>query len=75
MEQLARKMSEAPKVAASVEDDEYPESYSHLVDELERVFSENISIKRTKSGSCRITIECANDKEIERLLSRLERVK
>ena len=75
MELLARKLSEAPKAATTVEDDEYPESYSHLVDELERVFSENISIKRTKSGSCRITIECANDKEIERLLSRLERVK
>lgn len=75
MELLARKLSEAPKAATTVEDEEYPESYSHLVDELERVFSENISIKRTKSGSCRITIECANDKEIERLLSRLERVK
>lgn len=75
MELLARKLSEAPKAATTVEDEEYPESYSHLVDELERVFSENISIKRTKSGSCRITIECANDKEIERLLCRLERVK
>lgn len=75
MELLARKLSEAPKATTTVEDEEYPESYSHLVDELERVFSENISIKRTKSGSCRITIECANDKEIERLLSRLERVK
>lgn len=75
MELLARKLSEAPKAATTVEDEEYPESYSHLVDELERVFSENISIKRTKSGSCRITIECANDKEIERLLSRLESVK
>ncbi|MBO7286040.1 MAG: ParB/RepB/Spo0J family partition protein [Alistipes sp.] len=75
MELLARKLSEAPKAATTVEDEEYPESYSHLIDELERVFSENISIKRTKSGSCRITIECANDKEIERLLSRLERVK
>ena len=75
MELLARKLSEAPKAATIVEDEEYPESYSHLLDELERVFSENISIKRSKSGSCRITIECANDKEIERLLSRLERVK
>ena len=75
MELLARKLSEAPKSEATNEDEEYPESYSHLVDELERLFSDNISIKRTKSGSCRITIECANDKEIEKLLSRLERVK
>ena len=75
MELLARKLSEAPKSVATTEDEEYPDSYSHLVDELERLFSDNISIKRTKSGSCRITIECANDQEIEKLISRLERVK
>ena len=75
MELLARKLSEAPKKATSADDEEYPESYSQLVDELERVFSENISIKRTKSGSCRITIECAGDQDIEKLIKRLERVK
>ena len=75
MELLARKLSEAPAKAATSDDEEYPESYSHLVDELERVFSENISIKRTKSGSCRITIECAGDKDIEKLIRRLELVK
>lgn len=75
MEQLARKLNESPAKAASNDDEEYPESYSHLVDELERVFSENISLKRTKSGSCRITIECMGDGDIERLIKRLERVK
>ena len=75
MELLARKLSEAPAKAATSDDEEYPESYSHLVDELERVFSENISIKRTKSGSCRITIECAGDQDIEKLIRRLELVK
>ena len=75
MELLARKLSEASVKAATSDDEEYPESYSHLVDELERVFSENISIKRTKSGSCRITIECAGDQDIEKLIRRLELVK
>ncbi|MBQ6613593.1 MAG: ParB/RepB/Spo0J family partition protein [Alistipes sp.] len=75
MELLARKINEAPKQNTSNEDEEYPETYSHLVDELERVFSENISIKRTKTGSCRITIECANDQEINKLLMRLASVK
>ena len=75
MEMLARKLSEAPKKAATTEDEEYPESYSQLIDELERLFSDNISIKRTKSGSCRITIECAGDQEIEKLIKRLESVK
>ncbi len=75
MELLARKINELPKHSTTVDDEEYPEAYSHLVDELERVFSENISIKRTKSGSCKITIECANDHEIEKLLQRLQSVK
>lgn len=75
MEVLARKLNEAPAKSTANEDEEYPESYSQLVDEFERVFAENISIKRTKSGSCRITIECASEKDIERLIKRLERVK
>ena len=58
-EDLARKMTTERITESEVE--EYPESYSKLVDELERLFSENISIKRTKSGTSRITIECAND--------------
>lgn len=75
MEQLARKLSEAPHADRSADNEELPESYSHLVEELERVLSENISIKRTKTGGSRITIECANDKEVEKLISRLKRVK
>ncbi|MBQ4499718.1 MAG: ParB/RepB/Spo0J family partition protein [Alistipes sp.] len=75
MEQLARKLSEAPHADSSADNEELPESYSHLVEELERVLSENISIKRTKTGGSRITIECANDKEVEKLISRLKRVK
>lgn len=75
MELLARKLNEAPAKSPSTDDEEYPESYSQLVDEFERVFAENISIKRTKSGSCKITIECASEKDIERLIKRLEQVK
>ena len=74
MEQMARKLNERLDVS-SVEDEEYPESYASLIDELERLFSDNISLKRTKSGSCRITIECATDGDIEQLIERLKRVK
>ena len=73
-ELLAHKLAEAPQ-ATTEEEEEYPESYSRLVVELERVLSDNISIKRTKSGSSRITIECANDQEIEKLIAKLGRIK
>lgn len=76
-EQLAKKLSEQPEAAMQTENDEeeYPESYSRLVDELERVLSDNISIKRTKSGNCRITIECADDSEVEKLITKLSKIK
>ena len=72
-EALARKMSEPRAVEAEIEE-EYPESFSKLVDELERLLSDNISIKRTKSGASRITIECANDAEVETLIEKLHKI-
>ncbi len=74
-EELARKMAEATTTTEEVDDEEYPESYSRLVMELERIISENISIKRTKSGSSRITIECGNDAEVEELIAKLGKIK
>ena len=71
-EALARKMSE-PRATVEMEE-EYPESFSKLVDELERLFSDNISIKRTKSGASRITIECANDMEVDMLIAKLQKI-
>lgn len=73
-EELARKLSTVT-VCETTDEEEYPESYSRLVVELERVLSDNISIKRTKSGSSRITIECANDTEVEKLIAKLGKIK
>ena len=74
-EELARKMADTTPKSENTDDEEYPESYSRLVMELERILSDNISIKRTKSGSSRITIECANDTEVEQLISKLSKIK
>ena len=74
-EMLARKLAETPVVATAEDEEEYPESFSRLVVELERVLSDNISIKRTKSGSTRIVVECANDNEVELLVAKLCNIK
>lgn len=74
-EELARKMADTTPKSSNTDDEEYPESYSRLVMELERILSDNISIKRTKSGSSRITIECANDAEVEQLINKLSHIK
>ena len=69
-EELARKISEQQENTEPTEE-EYPESYSRLVEQLEPYFSENISIKRSKSGGGKIVIDFSNDEEIEQFIERL----
>ena len=70
-EELVRAISEQPVRAASgSEDEEYPESYSRLVEQLEKFFSQEISIKRSKNGGGKITIGFDDDKDIERFIER-----
>ena len=70
MEELARKMAEVPATAIKAEE-EYPESYSRLVEQLEPYFSQNISIKRGKNGGGKIVIEFSGDEEIDLIIERL----
>ena len=69
-EELARKLSEQGDIAPAMEE-EYPESYSRLVEKLERLFSENISIKRGKNGGGKIVIDFSSDEEIDTFIERL----
>ncbi len=69
-EELARILT-APVVKPQVEEEEYPESYLHLVERLEMLFSQDISIKRAKSGGGKIIIDFNNDGDIERFIDRL----
>ena len=69
-EELARTLAQEPTRAAALEEEEYPESYSRLVEQLEPYFSENISIKRAKNGGGRIVIEFGEDADIERFIER-----
>lgn len=72
---LAKQNEKADDVSAA-DEEVYPDSYLRLIEHLERVFSENISIKRMKSGEGgRITIEFSSDSEIEEFISRFEQRK
>lgn len=72
VEQLV-KQAEEPKKEKAVEQ-EYPEQYISLVENLEKIFSQDISIKRTGSGGGKIIIGYHNDQDIERILKTLERL-
>lgn len=71
IEEAARTL--ADKVSRTVEptaEEEYPESYTRLVEYLEKFFSQDISIKRGKNGGGKIIIDFAEDKDIERFIER-----
>ena len=69
-EELARKLAEQGDVDPQTEE-EYPESYSRLVERLEPYFSDNISIKRGKNGGGKIVIGFSSDEDIESFIQRL----
>lgn len=71
-EALARKLAESAD-KEPVAEEEYPESYSLLVERMEPYFSQNISIKRGKSGGGKIVIDFASDADIEMFIERLSK--
>ena len=74
LEELVRLSSEAKPKAAPVVDDEYPESYGRLVELLEKFFSQDISIKRTKTGGGKIVIDFASDSDIEKFVKKFNKL-
>ncbi len=56
------------------DDIEFPESYSRLVEMLERVFGSAISIKSSSRGKNKIVIEFNDDSDIERFMDKLKTV-
>ena len=71
IEELVPQLTEASaKEAQNPDDEEYPESYSRLVEQLENYFSEDIAIKRSKNGGGKIVIGFNDDRDIERFIER-----
>lgn len=68
-EEMARKL--ALPINADIVEEEYPESYSRLVEHMEPYFSDRISIKRGKNGGGKIVIDFSSDKDIESFIERL----
>ncbi|MBQ1225022.1 MAG: ParB/RepB/Spo0J family partition protein [Alistipes sp.] len=75
VEALVRSLSEKrEKPSTTVADEEYPESYSRLVEYLEKFFSQDIAIKRSKSGGGKIVIDFASDSDIEKFVEKFNRL-
>lgn len=73
-EALAAKVALA-KTGKEIVDEEFPETYTRLVEHLERVLTQNIAIKKSKNGGGTITIGFSDDKDIENFISKFEKIK
>lgn len=75
MEELVRMSAEKAARTVPADEEEYPESYSRLVEQLERLFTEEISIKRGKNGGGKIVIGFNDDSDIERITETIKNLK
>lgn len=62
-EELVRQKNAKPE--SKNNDEEFPESYTRLVEELERFFNQNISIRKNNKGGGKIVIGFESDADIE----------
>jgi len=69
VEMLVKELSEAKEPEASA-DEEYPESYTRLVEQLEKFFTQEISIKKNNKGGGRIVIGFDSDDDIEAFIEK-----
>ncbi|MCC8018756.1 MAG: ParB/RepB/Spo0J family partition protein [Rikenellaceae bacterium] len=69
VEELVRRMSEKGTKAGQ-EEEEYPEVYGRLVEQLERYFTQDISIKKNRRGGGRIVIGFNDDEDIRTFIER-----
>lgn len=73
MEALVRALTEGAAKNVVATDEEYPESYLRLVEQLEKFFTQDISIKRGKNGGGKIVIGFDDDRDIERFIERFRK--
>ena len=70
-EDLVKELSNK-KSKSVTPDEEFPESYGKLVELLEKYFTQDISIKKSKKGGGKIVIEFADDNDIEKFIGRFD---
>ena len=71
-EQLAKKATTIKPTAEAEE--EFPESYTRLVERLSLLLTEDIKIKRTEGGKGKIVIGFSSDEEVEAMISKLNKL-
>ena len=67
------KMLNTPKPTKEETEEEYPEEYVKLVEQLEKVFTQEISIKKNNKGGGKIVIGFESDEDIREFIRKFDR--
>jgi len=73
-EELVQKFGKTEKKKKNTDDGEYPEEYTRLVEQLERFFNPDISIRKNAKGGGKITIDFHSDDEIKTFLKKFDNI-
>lgn len=73
-EELVQKFGKTEKKKKNTEDEEYPEMYTRLVEQLERFFNPDISIRKNAKGGGKIVIGFDSDEDIRAFFEKLDRI-
>ena len=74
-EDLVQKAGNTGKKKKNTEVEEYPEEYTRLVEQLERFFNPDISIRKNTRGGGKITIDFHSDDEIRTILEKFDNIR
>lgn len=74
VEEMVQKLGQEKSPKKGAEEEEYPETYTRLVEHLERFFNQDISIKKGNKGRGKIIIEFKSDDEINSFLNKFDRI-
>ena len=74
-EQLVKKLTEGKSASTeATTEEEFPEVYTRIVEQLSKLVGEDIKIKRSADGSGKIVIGFSNDQQIAGLAEKLEKL-
>lgn len=71
-EEMVRHMLSEKPVRTPSSQEDYPDSYARLVEELEVLFNQDIAIRRGKNGGGKIVIGFSSDEDIDQIIDRLK---
>jgi len=74
-EELVQKFGKTEKPKKNTDDEEYPEEYTRLVEQLERFFNPDISIRKSAKGGGKIVIDFHSDDEIKTFLDKFDKIR